>query len=46
MQQMNTYKKSLEEEVVDNMIPLVGPPDNSRPSFKPVLDDNIESSKI
>ena len=46
MQQMNTYKKSLEEEVVDNMIPLVGPPDNSTASFKPVLDDNIESSKL
>lgn len=47
MVQMNTpYTKSVEEEVIDNMIPLVGPPDNTNPTYKPVLDDNIESSKL
>ncbi len=46
LQEMNTYKRTLEEEVVDNMLPLVGPPDNSDPSYKPVLEDNIEGSKL
>ncbi len=47
MAQMNTpYTKTVEEEVIDNMLPLVGPPDNTDPSYKPVLDDNIESSKL
>ena len=47
MVQMNTpYTKTVEEEVIDNMLPLVGPPDNTDPSYKPVLDDNIESSKL
>lgn len=47
MIQMNTpYTKTVEEEVIDNMLPLVGPPDNTDPSYKPVLDDNIESSKL
>jgi hypothetical protein len=47
MVEMNTpYTKTVEEEVIDNMIPLVGPSDNSTPSYKPVLDDNIESSKL
>lgn len=46
MQEMNTYKKTVEEEVIDNMIPLVGPPDNTVPSYKPVLDDGIESSRL
>ena len=46
MQKMNTYKKTVEEEVIDNMIPLVGPPDNTVPSYKPVLDDGIESSRL
>ena len=46
LQQMNTYTKSVEEEVIDNMIPLVGPSDNTTPSYKPVLDDGIESSRL
>ena len=47
MVQMNTpYTKTVEEEVIDNMLPLVGPSDNTDPSYKPVLDDNIESSKL
>ena len=47
MVKMNTpYVKTVEEEVIDNMIPLVGPPDNTTASYKPVLDDNIESSKL
>ena len=46
MQQMNTYTKTVEEEVIDNMIPLVGPSDNTTASYKPVLDDGIESSRL
>ena len=47
MVKMNTpYVKSVEEEVIDNMIPLVGPPDNTTASYKPILDDNFDFSKF
>ena len=43
MVQMNTpYTKSVEEEAIDNMLPLVESSDNTE-LYKPVLDDNIES---
>lgn len=42
----NSFPKSLEEEVVDQMAPLVGPEANSSLDYKPVLDSLHDAAPI
>lgn len=46
LEKYNSFPKSLEEEVVDQIAPLVGPEANSSLNYKPVLDSLHDAAPI
>ena len=46
LEKYNAYPKSLEEEVVEQMAPLVGPDASSSLDYKPVLDSLHDAAPI
>ena len=43
---VNNFPVTLEEEIVKTMTPLVGKSVSTQPSYKPLLNDNLQSSPI